>query len=56
LVLPNVEQVHVYTSPSAVRILTKTEDLTADPLFPGFRVPLAELFPAAEESTTPSAS
>jgi Uma2 family endonuclease len=56
VIFPNVEQVHIYTSPSAIRILTKADDLTADPLFPGFRLPLAELFPAADESTTPSAS
>lgn len=55
VIFPNVEQVHVYTSPSAVRILTKADDLTADPLFAGFRLPLAELFPAADDPTTPSA-
>ena len=45
LVLPNVQQVYCYTAPTAVRILTRADDLTADPLIPGFRLPLAELFP-----------
>lgn len=54
VIFPNVEQVPVYTSPSAVRILTKADDLTADALFPGFRLPLAELFPEPEAATTPS--
>lgn len=44
-VWPNVEQVHVYSSPTAVRILTTADELTGDPVIPGFRMPVADLFP-----------
>jgi Uma2 family endonuclease len=49
-VWPNVEQVHVYTSPTAVRILTRADELTGDPVVPGFRVPIADLFPPSAPS------
>lgn len=45
LVYSHLEQVHVFTSPTAVRILTRADDLTGDPIIPGFRLPLADLFP-----------
>lgn len=48
LVLPNVEHVYCYTSPTAVRILTRDDVLTGDPVVPGFKLPLADLFPPAE--------
>lgn len=44
-VLSNVEQLHVYTSPTAVRILTRADVLAGDPVVPGFRMPVADLFP-----------
>lgn len=44
----NVEQVWVFDSPAAVRILTRADVLTGDPVVPGFRMPLADLFPLAE--------
>ena len=50
LVFPNVEHVYCYTSPTNVRILTRADDLTGDPVIPGFRLPLADLFPADESS------
>jgi len=46
-VLSNVEQVFVYTSPTQVRILTRADELAADPVVPGFRMQLADLFPNA---------
>jgi len=48
VVYPNVEQVHFFSSPTSVRILTRADELTADPLFPGLRITLAELFPLTE--------
>lgn len=50
LIFPHIEQVYCYTSPTAVRILTRSDDLTADLLIPGFRLPLAELFPRHDEA------
>jgi hypothetical protein len=37
--------VWVFESPTAVRILTRADELTGDPVVPGFRMPLADLFP-----------
>jgi Uma2 family endonuclease len=47
-VLSNTEKVYCYSSPTRVRILTRADDLTGDPVVPGFRMPLADLFPPAE--------
>ena len=56
LVLPNVERIYCYTSPTAVRILSRGDDLTTEPLIPGFRLPVADLFgPAAEPDAGPGA-
>lgn len=44
-VYSHVEQVFVFTSPTAVRVLTRADELTGDPVVPGFRLPLADLFP-----------
>jgi Uma2 family endonuclease len=46
-VWPNVEQIYVFTSPTQVRILTRADELTGDPVVSGFRMPLADLFPTA---------
>lgn len=46
-VLSHVEQVHVWDSPTAVRVLTRADELTGDPVVPGFRLPVADLFPPA---------
>ena len=44
VVLPEEQQVYVYTSPTQVHILTVDDTLTEEPLLPGFRLPLARLF------------
>ncbi len=46
---PRLERVHVYTGPAAVRIVSRGEELTGEPVLPGFRLPLAELFPPADD-------
>jgi hypothetical protein len=48
VVFQNVEKVLVFTSPTQVRVLTRADELTGDPLVPGFRVAMADLFPLAE--------
>ena len=48
LVFSNVEQVYVYSAPNAVRILSNTDTLSADDVFAGLAVPVADLFPPAE--------
>jgi Uma2 family endonuclease len=47
-VYSNTEQVLVFSSPTTVRILTRADELTGDPVVPGFRVKVADLFPVAE--------
>jgi Uma2 family endonuclease len=49
LILPVQEQVYVYTSPTAVRILSHADVLEGDPVLPGFRLPLSDLFPPPDE-------
>ena len=49
-VYSNVEQVWVFTSPTAVRVLTRADELTGDPVVPGFRMPVADLFPPSAPS------
>jgi Uma2 family endonuclease len=44
VVFPSREQVYVYDSPTSVRILTRTDELSGDPILPQFRLPLVELF------------
>jgi Uma2 family endonuclease len=48
LILSNVEQVLVFTAPAQVRLLTRDDELAADPVVPGFRTPLPDLFPPSE--------
>lgn len=43
-----VQQVWVYTSPTAIRVLTNAEELNGDPVVPDFRMPVAKLFPPSE--------
>lgn len=50
LVLPAQERVYIYTSPTAVRILSRADELTGDPVLPAFRLPLADLFPPPDEA------
>lgn len=48
VVWPNLEQIHVYSSPKSVKIYGITDTLEGDPVVPGFRLPLIELFPPEE--------
>jgi Uma2 family endonuclease len=51
VILPDAAEAHCYSAPTEVRILTRADDLTGEPVVPGFRLPLADLFPA--ESAEP---
>ena len=53
IVWPNLEQVHVYDSPTSVRIFAQGDVLEGDPVVPGFRLAIAVLFPPDDEPTTP---
>jgi len=56
LVIPGQDLVYCYTSPTAVRILSRGDDLTGEPVLPGFRLPLADLFPPPDAPTTADAT
>jgi Uma2 family endonuclease len=47
-VYSNVEQMLIFDSPTSVRILSRAEEIHGDPVVPGFRMPLADLFSIAE--------
>jgi Uma2 family endonuclease len=47
LVYPRARVVHAYESPTAVRVFTAADELDAGTVLPGFRVPMAQLFPPA---------
>lgn len=49
VVFRNIQRVFVFDAPNAVRVLTRADELTAEPVVPGFRMPMAELFPLMEE-------
>lgn len=51
LVIPEEQQVYVYTSPTDVRILTRDQPLES-PLLPGLSIPLADVF---ARTATPTA-
>ena len=53
VVFPSQEQVYVYDSPTSVRILTRTDELSGDPKLPHFRLPLVELFEDIEAGEEP---
>jgi Uma2 family endonuclease len=53
VVFPSQEQVYVYDSPTSVRILTRTDELSGDPILPSFRLPLVELFEDTEAVEEP---
>jgi Uma2 family endonuclease len=53
VVLPSQEQVYIYDSPTSVRILTRTDELSGDPILPHFRLPLVELFEDGEAGEEP---
>jgi Uma2 family endonuclease len=44
----HIERVFIFDTPTTVRVLTRADELNAEPLVPGFRMPMAELFPLAE--------
>lgn len=44
VVVPSQEQVQVYTSPTAIRILTRTDTLHGEPVVPHFQYLLTALF------------
>jgi Uma2 family endonuclease len=52
-VFPSQAQVYTYDSPTSVRILTRTDELSGDPILPHFRLPLVELFEDAEAVEEP---
>jgi Uma2 family endonuclease len=47
----HIEQVFIFDSPTTVRVLTRADELSAEPVVPGFRMPMAELFPLVEQQT-----
>jgi Uma2 family endonuclease len=47
-VYSNVKQLLIYDSPHAVRILSQADELIGDPVVPGFRMSLSDLFPMTE--------
>lgn len=53
VVFPSQEQVYIYDSPSTVRILTRTDELSGDPILPHFQLPLVELFEDADAVEEP---
>jgi Uma2 family endonuclease len=48
LVVPGRDLVYVHTSLTQVRMLARGDELTGDPVVPGFRMPVADLFPPAD--------
>jgi Uma2 family endonuclease len=46
-------QVYAYDSPTSVRILARTDELSGDPVLPHFRLPLVELFEDVEAVEEP---
>ena len=49
IIWPSLEQIHVYDSPKSVKIYSQTDTLEGDPVIPGFRLPLIELFPIYDD-------
>lgn len=45
VVNPDMRTVHAYTADGTIRRFTAEQELTGEPLFPGFRVRVADLFP-----------
>ena len=54
IVNPDSRTVHIYLADGTIRRLTADQELTGEPLFPGFRVRVGDLFPPPLESETPS--
>jgi len=47
----HTEPVFISDSPTTVRALTRTDERTAEPVVPGFRMAMTDLFPLAEPHT-----
>lgn len=47
-VFSHTEQVFVFDSPSRVRVFNRDDEITAEPVVPGFRATVSNLFPLAE--------
>ena len=47
----NVKQVWIYNSPTKIHVLEAADVLGGDPIVPGFRMPVADLFPLVEPRT-----
>lgn len=45
LVYPRLRVLHAYQSPTSPRVFTAADDLEGGDVLPGFRVPMAQLFP-----------
>ena len=45
LVLPKPRQVYVYDGPKSIRVLGLDDELDGEPSLPGFRCPVASIFP-----------
>ena len=54
LVVPHTQRVYCFSSPSEIRVFTRVDELPGDSMVPGFRLPLAELFPADPQPTSPA--
>lgn len=50
VIFPSQAQVYVYTAPTQVSILSRTDDLRGEPALPHFRLPLATLFDDVAET------
>ena len=55
-VYSNLQQVWIFDSPTNVHILTRNDELIGDPVVPGFRMLLADLFGLAEPGSEWSVS
>lgn len=53
LVYPETRTAEVYTAPDERRRIPKKGALTGDPVLPGYRLPLADIFAAGDEPETP---
>jgi Uma2 family endonuclease len=54
VVHPVPERLYDYLSPTHVGILTRADELDGAPQLPGFRLPLADLFPPESEEPPPT--
>jgi Uma2 family endonuclease len=48
VIFPDPGEVHVYSSPKTVQILDRTDVLRGEPVLPGFRLAVSELFEAED--------